>query len=177
MSEPKFPRAESLPILLSAAQIRQRVIELGQTISRDYADQPLVLLVVLKGSFLFCADLVRQLKIPCRIEFIQASSYKDSKVSSGELKLSQMPDLQDTNVLVVEDILDSGLTLQQILLHLQTQGPSSIEVCTLLRKIIPREVDIEPRYIGFDIPNRFVVGYGLDYAERYREIPEIRCLD
>ena len=93
------------------------------------------------------------------------------------MQLSELPDLQHANVLVIEDILDSGLTLQKILEHLWLQNLASLEVCTLLSKQIPRDIKIEPRYVGFEIPNRFVVGYGLDYAERYREVPDIRCLD
>ena len=177
MSETEFPPFNTLPVLIDADLIRKRVEELGRKISEDYKNQPLVLLVVLKGSFLFCADLARQLSIPCRIEFVRASSYKDSKVSSGQSQLSELPDLQHANVLVIEDILDSGLTLQKILEHLWLQNLASLEVCTLLSKQIPRDIKIEPRYVGFEIPNRFVVGYGLDYAERYREVPDIRCLD
>ena len=177
MSEKEFPPFDTLPVLIDADLIRKRVEELGRKISEDYKNQPLVLLVVLKGSFLFCADLARQLSIPCRIEFVRASSYKDSKVSSGQLQLSELPDLQHANVLVIEDILDSGLTLQKILEHLWLQNLASLEVCTLLSKQTPRDIKIEPRYVGFEIPNRFVVGYGLDYAERYREVPDIRCLD
>jgi hypoxanthine phosphoribosyltransferase len=177
MSEIDFPPSQALPVLIDADQIRKRVEELGRKISEDYSKKPLVLLVVLKGSFLFCADLVRQLSIPCRIEFIRASSYKDAKVSSGQLQLSELPNLRQANILIVEDILDSGLTLQKILEHLRSENLASLEVCTLLLKKIPRDIQIEPKYIGFEIPNRFVVGYGLDYAERYREVPEIRCLD
>ena len=177
MSEIEFPPSSTLPVLIDADQIGKRVEELGRKISEDYKNQPLVLLVVLKGSFLFCADLARQLSIPCRIEFIRASSYKDTKISSGRLQLSELPELQHANVLVVEDILDSGLTLQKILEHLRSENLTSLEVCTLLSKQISRNTKIEPKYIGFKIPNRFVVGYGLDYAERYREVPDIRCLD
>ncbi len=177
MSETEFPPSNTLPVLIDSDRIRKRVEELGRKINEDYKNQPLVLLVVLKGSFLFCADLARQLSIPCRIEFIRASSYKDAKVSSGQLQLSELPDLRHANVLVVEDILDSGLTLHKILEHLRSENLASLEVCTLLSKQIPRDIQTEPKYIGFEIPNRFVVGYGLDYAERYREVPDIRCLD
>ena len=114
MSETEFPPSNTLPVLIDAGQIQKRVEELGRKISEDYKNQPLVLLVVLKGSFLFCADLARQLSIPCRIEFIRASSYKDAKVSSGQLQLSELPDLQLAIVLVIDDVLESGLTLQEM---------------------------------------------------------------
>jgi hypoxanthine phosphoribosyltransferase len=180
MSNPsEFPDASTLPTLLSMSQIQRRTQELGRTISQDYehSEIPIVLLGVLKGAFMFCSDLARALEIPCCIEFVQASSYKNQKTSAGIVHLSDLPELRGQHVIIVEDILDTGLTLHEILKHLQSLQPASLEVCTLLRKDVPREVDIVPKYVGFEIPNRFVIGYGLDYAERYREVPEIRCLD
>ena len=167
----------SQEVLISRAEISQRVEELGRQISADYQERELHLVGVLNGGFIFLADLVRQLNIPCQICFLQASSYKDQKVSSGEVTLMHNLDLSGKDVMVVEDIVDTGLTLKYILEDLQQQKPSSIEICTLLRKIIPDKVPVKVKYIGFEIEDRFVVGYGLDFAEKYREVPHITCLD
>lgn len=167
----------TLEVLLSAEDIQKKVKEMGQQISRDYQGRELHLIGVLNGAFIFLADLVRQISIPCQICFLQASSYKDKKVSSGEVTLMHNLDLKNKNVLVVEDIFDSGLTLQRIMKDLQQQKPNSLEACSFLSKQIPNKVPVNVKYIGFEIPDRFVVGYGLDYAEYYREIPHIACLD
>ena len=164
-------------ILISSSEINQRVAQLGKEISADYHGRELHLVGVLNGAFIFLADLVRQINIPCQICFLQASSYKDQKVSSGEVTLMHNLDLSGKNVIVVEDIVDTGLTLKYILEDLQQQKPSSIEICALLSKIIPDKVPVKVKYVGFEIEDRFVVGYGLDFAEKYREVPYIACLD
>ena len=167
----------SKEVLIPKAEINQRVEELGREISADYHGRELHLVGVLNGAFIFLADLVRQLNIPCQICFLQASSYKDQKVSSGEVTLMHNLDLSGKIVIVVEDIVDTGLTLKHILEDLQQQKPASIEICALLSKNIPDKIPLEVKYIGFEIEDRFVVGYGLDFAEKYREVPHIACLD
>ena len=123
------------------------------------------------------ADLVRELSVSCRIHFLQASSYQDRKTSSGVVKLSNALQLKGKHVLVVEDIFDTGLTLQRVVVDLDSQKPASLEVCTLLNKKIPNKAPLRVKYTGFEIKNRFVIGYGLDFGECYREIPEVVCLD
>ena len=181
MSSPSSPEEiiniNSQEVLISKGQINQRVEELGRQISADYQGRVLHLVGVLNGAFIFLADLVRQLSIPCQICFLQASSYKDKKVSSGEVTLMHDLDLHGKDVMVVEDIVDTGLTLKYILEDLQQQKPTSIEICALLNKNIPDKIPVEVKYVGFEIEDRFVVGYGLDYAEKYREVPHIACLD
>ena len=167
----------SQEVLISREEISRRVEGLGRQISKDYQGRELHLVGVLNGAFIFLADLVRQLNVPCQVCFLQASSYKDQKVSSGEVTLMHNLDLSGKHVLVVEDIVDSGLTLKFILEDLQRQEPSSIEICALLSKIIPDKVTVKVKYVGFEIEDRFVVGYGLDFAEKYREVPHITCLD
>ena len=167
----------SKEVLISKEEIDRRVEQLGHQISQDYQGRELHLVGVLNGAFIFLADLVRQLNIPCQICFLQASSYKEQKVSSGEVTLMHNLDLSGKHVLVVEDIFDSGLTLRSIIEDLQGQKPLSIEICALLSKIIPDKLRVKVKYIGFEIEDRFVVGYGLDFAEKYREVPHITCLD
>lgn len=164
-------------ILISSSEINQRVVQLGKEISADYKGQELHLVGVLNGAFIFLADLVRQISIPCQICFLQASSYKDQKESSGEVTLMHNLDLRGKDVLVVEDIFDTGLTLKYVMEDLLLQKPNSIEACSLLNKKIQNKAEVTVKYIGFDIEDRFVVGYGLDFAEKYREIPHIACLD
>jgi len=164
-------------ILISSSEINQRVAQLGKEISADYQGRELHLVGVLNGAFIFLADLVRQINIPCQICFLQASSYKDQKVSSGEVTLMHNLDLSGKDVLVVEDIFDTGLTLKYVVEDLLRQKPNSIEACSLLNKKIPNKAEVTVKYIGFDIEDRFVVGYGLDFAEKYREVPYIACLD
>jgi len=164
-------------ILISKTELKKRLEELGRQISLDYKDKELHLVGVLNGAFIFLADLARQLNISCKICFLQASSYNEKKVSSGEVTLMHNLDLKGKDVLVVEDIFDTGLTLKCILKDLQQQKPNSLEVCALLSKKVPEKIPINVKYIGFVIEDRFVVGYGLDFAEKYREIPYIVCLD
>ena len=167
----------SKEVLISREEISRRVEQLGREISQDYKGRELHLVGVLNGAFMFLADLERHLSIPCQICFLQASSYKDQLVSTGKVKLMHNLDLSGKDVLVVEDIFDTGLTLKHIMEDLYVQKPTSIEICALLNKRIPDKLAVNVKYIGFEIENRFVVGYGLDYAEKYRELPHISCLD
>ena len=177
-----FPNEEKIDIyskevLISKEEIDRRVEQLGHQISQDYQGIELHLVGVLNGAFMFLADLARHLSIPCQICFMQASSYKDQQVSTGKVTLMHNLDLSGKDVLIVEDIFDTGLTLKHIREDLNIQKPASLEICALLNKKIPDKASVEVRYIGFEIENRFVVGYGLDYAEKYRELPHISCLD
>ena len=167
----------SKEVLISKKEINRRVEQLGREISQDYKGRELHLVGVLNGAFMFIADLARHLSIPCQICFLQASSYKDQLVSTGKVKLMHNLDLSGKDVLVVEDIFDTGLTLKHIREDLNMQKPASLEICALLNKRIPDKVAVDVKYIGFEIEDRFVVGYGLDYAEKYRELPHISCLD
>ena len=167
----------SKEVLISREEISLRVEQLGLEISQDYKGRELHLVGVLNGAFMFIADLARHLSIPCQICFLQASSYKDQLVSTGKVKLMHNLDLSGKDVLVVEDIFDTGLTLKHIREDLYVQKPTSLEICALLNKRIPDKLAVNVKYIGFEIENRFVVGYGLDYAEKYRELPHISCLD
>jgi hypoxanthine phosphoribosyltransferase len=167
----------SKEVLISREEISLRVEQLGLEISQDYKGRELHLVGVLNGAFMFIADLARHLSIPCQICFLQASSYKDQLVSTGKVKLMHNLDLSGKDVLVVEDIFDTGLTLKHIKEDLYVQKPTSLEICALLNKRIPDKLAVNVKYIGFEIENRFVVGYGLDYAEKYRELPHISCLD
>jgi hypoxanthine phosphoribosyltransferase len=166
-------------IILTEEQIRSRVHEIGQEISRDYAEGGSVLLVgVLRGAVLFMADLMRELSIPCEIDFMAVSSYGSSTKSSGVVRIMKDLDenIEGRHVLVVEDILDTGLTLKYLLKNLASRRPASLEVATLLSKTGKQRVPIDCRYVGFDIPDEFVVGYGLDYAERYRNMRYVGVL-
>ena len=166
-------------ILINEAQIQSRVRELGEVISRDYCGKNPVVIGILKGSLIFMADLIRRLTIPLSIDYVAVSSYGRSTDSSGVVKIVKDLDepIEGRHVLVVEDIVDTGLTLRYLLDNLQSRGPSSISVCVLLDKPSRRKVDIVPDYCGFEIPDEFVVGYGLDYAESYRNMPFIGVLD
>lgn len=162
--------------LISAERIAARVAELGREISGDLAGiSELMVVCVLKGAFIFTADLVRQLSVPCRIEFIRASSYGGGRVSSGQvtLELEDIADLEARHVLLVEDIIDTGVTLSRILDELRSHNPASLRVCALLDKPSARKAPIEANYTGFAIPNHFVIGYGLDLDGRHRELPFI----
>lgn len=172
----RFPELE---ILIPSATLRARVRELGQEIARDYAAQPPLLVGVLKGSLVFLADLMRAIPLPVAYDFVAISSYGATTHSTGQVRLLKDLDspIHGRHVLVVEDIYDTGLTLSYLLELLQERKPASLRVCTLLSKPARRRVDIEVAYCGFEIPDRFVVGYGLDYAERYRNLPFIAVLN
>ena len=165
-------------ILVSSEELRRRVAELGAEISRDYADRELVMVGVLKGAVLFLADLMRHLDVPCEVDFMAVSSYGSQTDSSGVVRILKDLDasIEGKDVLIVEDIIDSGLTLSYLLRTLRAREPRSLEVCALLTKPERREVDLPIRYTGFEIPNKFVIGYGLDHAERYRNLPYVAVL-
>lgn len=166
-------------VLIEPDVLRKRIAEIGEQISEDYAGRDLLFVGVLKGAVFFMADLVRHVTIPCEMDFMAVSSYGDSTQSSGVVRMLKDLDasIEGRNVVIVEDIVDSGLTLSYLLENLRSRKPASIEVCALLVKPERREVEVDCRYIGFEIPNRFVVGYGLDYAERFRNLDYIACLD
>jgi len=165
-------------VLLTREQIAKRVAELGRKISEDYAGSDLVLVGVLKGSIVFLSDLMRTITIPHRFELIDASSYGGATTSSGRVKIARRSGLNvvGAEVLIVEDILDTGLTIGTLRHEMKTLGARSVAECVLLTKKKERVVEIEPRYVGFEIPDRFVVGYGLDYDERYRHLDHIGIL-
>jgi hypoxanthine phosphoribosyltransferase len=166
-------------VLVSREDLMRRVGELGVEISRDYEGKDLVIVGVLKGAVLFIADLLRHLTIPCEIDFMAVSSYGSSTDSSGVVRILKDLDtsIEDRDVLIVEDIIDSGLTLQYLLRNLRVRNPRSLEVCALLTKPERRRVDLPTRYVGFEIPNRFAIGYGLDYAQHYRNLDYVAALE
>jgi hypoxanthine phosphoribosyltransferase len=166
-------------ILITREQLEQRVAELGEAISRDYAGTDLLLVCVLKGGILFLSDLMRAIRIPHAVDFMAISSYGGTRTeSSGVVRILMdlNTNITNRNVLIVEDIIDTGHTLTYITEMLRTRNPASIKICTLLNKPSRRQVDVPLDYIGFDIPNEFVVGYGLDYNEIYRNLPFIGVL-
>jgi hypoxanthine phosphoribosyltransferase len=165
-------------ILLDAEAIQGRVAELGAEVSADYAGRDLLLIGVLKGAVFFMADLMRKLTIPCEVDFMAISSYGASTDSSGVVRILKDLDIniEGRHVLVVEDIIDSGLTLSYLMRNLESREPATLEVCALLTKPDRREIEVPVRYVGFEIPNRFVIGYGLDFGERYRNLPYVAVL-
>lgn len=164
-----------MEILIPADRIRLRVEELGRQIAADYAGQPVTIIGVLTGSLIFLSDLVRQLDLPLRIGLIQASSYRGNSTTPGELRINPelLPDLRGRHVLVLDDILDTGQTLKKLTQHFRELGVASLKFGVLLRKRGRQQVELEPDYCGFDIPDAFVVGYGLDYNDEYRHLPHI----
>jgi hypoxanthine phosphoribosyltransferase len=165
--------------LVSREELQRRVAELGAELSRDYEGRDLFLVGVLKGAVLFLADLMRDLTVPCEIDFMAVSSYGSQTDSSGVVRILKDLDapIEGRHVLVVEDIIDSGLTLQYLMRNLKARSPASLEVCALLTKPDRLRVDLSPRYVGFEIPNRFAVGYGLDHAQRYRNLDYVAALN
>lgn len=170
-----IPLGSGLKTMLSEQQIQQRIKELGAAISRDYAGRPLHLVCILKGASVFLADLLRTLELDVSIDFIAVSSYKKGSTSTGEVQLTKDLDfpLEGRDVLIVEDIVDTGLTLNYLYHLLLSRGPCSLKICTLLDKPSRRIQPVDVHYIGFEIPDAFVVGYGLDYGERYRQLPDV----
>ena len=164
--------------LVAEDDLRERVRELGLQISADYAGRDLVMIGVLKGAVLFMADLMRELEVPCEVDFMAVSSYGSSTDSSGVVRILKDLDasIAGRDVLLVEDIVDSGLTLHYLLKNLRARDPGTLEVCALLTKPERRRVDLPIRYVGFEIPNRFAIGYGLDHAQRYRNLPFVAAL-
>ena len=165
-------------VLIDTDALSARIAELGTEISSDYGGRDLLLIGVLKGAVFFMADLMRKLTIPCEVDFMAISSYWASTDSSGVVRILKDLDIniEGRHVLVVEDIIDSGLTLSYLMRNLESREPATLEVCALLTKPDRREMEVPVRYIGFEIPNRFVIGYGLDFGERYRNLPYVAVL-
>jgi hypoxanthine phosphoribosyltransferase len=165
-------------ILIDSEALRSRIAELGEEISAAYEGKDLLLIGVLKGAVFFMADLMRHLTVPCEVDFMAISSYGAATDSSGIVRILKDLDIniEGRNVLVVEDIIDSGLTLSYLMRNLESREPASLDICALLTKPDRREIDVPVRWIGFEIPNRFVIGYGLDFAERYRNLPYVGVL-
>jgi hypoxanthine phosphoribosyltransferase len=166
-------------ILVQRDELEHRVRELAGEISRDYDGRRLLLVGVLKGAVFFLSDLMRHLDMDCEVDFMAVSSYGASTDSSGVVRILKDLDasIEGRDVLIVEDIVDSGLTLSYLVRMLRARGPASLEVCALLTKPARREIEMPIRYVGFEIPNRFAIGYGLDYAERYRNLPYVAVLE
>jgi len=165
-------------VLYTEQQLSERVRELGAQITNDYSTETPVFIGVLKGSFVFMADLMRSIDLPCQIEFLAVSSYGNKSKTTGAVQLTQdlQADIENRHVIVVEDILDSGLTLNYLITYLGVRNPKSIEICTLLDKPDRRQAEVFPKYSGFTIPDAFIVGYGLDFAEKYRNLPYVGIL-
>jgi hypoxanthine phosphoribosyltransferase len=165
-------------ILVQPDELHHRVRELGAEISRDYAGRQPLLVCVLKGAVFFLADLMRAIDVPCEVDFMAVASYGSATQSSGVVRILKDLDasIEGRDVIIVEDIVDSGLTLQYLLRNLRARGPASLAVCALLTKPERRQVDLSPRYVGFEIPDRFAIGYGLDHGERYRNLPYVAAL-
>jgi hypoxanthine phosphoribosyltransferase len=166
-------------ILVQPDELARRVRELGAEISRDYEGRQPLLIGVLKGAVFFLSDLMRSLTVDCEVDFMAVASYGSATESSGVVRILKDLDaaIEGRDVIIVEDIVDSGLTLQYLLRNLIGRGPRSLEVCALLTKPERRRVELSPRYVGFEIPDRFVVGYGLDHAERFRNLPYVAVLN
>jgi hypoxanthine phosphoribosyltransferase len=170
-------------VLITKEQIDEKIVELANKVSADYPERTdrsdLVLIGVLKGAVMFMTDLARAMTVPVQLDFMAVSSYGSATSSSGVVRILKDldRDIAGRQVLIVEDIIDSGLTLSWLLKNLASRSPASLEVCALLRKPDAVKIDVPVRYVGFEIPNEFVVGYGLDYAERYRDLPYIGTLD
>ena len=166
-------------ILIEPDALQRRIRELGAEISRDYDGRDLVMIGILRGAVIFLADLLRSMTVPCEIDFMAVSSYGSQTDSSGVVRILKDLDssIEGRDALIVEDIIDSGLTLQYLLRNLRARNPASLEACALLTKPERRRVELPIRYVGFEIPNRFVIGYGLDYAQRYRNLGFVAVLN
>jgi hypoxanthine phosphoribosyltransferase len=166
-------------VLVEREALAKRVIELAEEVSRDYEGRDLLLVGVLKGAVFFLSDLMRHLDRECEVDFMAVSSYGSSTDSSGVVRILKDLDasIEGRDVLIVEDIVDSGLTLSYLMRTLRARDPATLEVCALLTKPERRKVDLPIRYVGFEIPNRFVIGYGLDHAERFRNLPYVAVLN
>ncbi len=176
MSQTELERVSH--VLIEEDALQRRVAELGDEISSDYDGRDLLLIGVLKGAVFFMADLMRKLTVPCEIDFMAISSYGAATDSSGVVRILKDLDIniEGRHVLVVEDIIDSGLTLSYLVRNLEAREPATLEICALLTKPERRQIEVDVRYVGFEIPNRFVIGYGLDFAERYRNLPYVGVL-
>jgi hypoxanthine phosphoribosyltransferase len=166
-------------VLVTEDELSARIGELGHQISADYAGRELLLVGVLKGAVFFLSDLMRALEVPCEVDFMAVASYGSSTDSSGVVRILKDLDasIEGRHVLIVEDIVDSGLTLSYLLRTMRARDPASLEVCALLTKPERRKSNVEIRYTGFEIPNRFVIGYGLDHAQRFRQLPFVAVLN
>jgi hypoxanthine phosphoribosyltransferase len=166
-------------VVVEADQLQHRVAELGAEISSDYEGRDLFMMGVLKGAVFFLADLMREVHVPCELDFMAVSSYGSMTDSSGVVRILKDLDssIEGKDVLIVEDIVDSGLTLNYLLRNLRGRNPRSLEVCALLVKPARRKIELPIRYVGFEIPNQFVVGYGLDLDQRYRNLPYVAAID
>jgi hypoxanthine phosphoribosyltransferase len=160
-------------VLLTESQIRDKIREIGKQISKDYKDKNPILVGILKGSVIFLSDLMKEVDIPCTMDFMAVSSYGNSTESTGIVKIIKDLDssIEGENVIIVEDIIDTGVTLSYLRNYLKARNPNSIEIVTLLNKPSRRKVEIVPKYCGFSVPDYFLVGYGLDFAEKYRNLP------
>lgn len=172
-------REDVKKVLFDEEQLSKKVRELGEQISKDYKGKDLLVVGVLKGSVVFAADLIKSIDIPCEIDFMAVSSYGNSTESSGVVRILKDLDhsIEGKHVLLVEDIVDSGITLTYLLKYLKARKAESIEIVSLLNKPERRTADLEVKYIGFEVPNEFIVGYGIDYAEKYRNLPFVGILD
>jgi hypoxanthine phosphoribosyltransferase len=171
--------SERFVTMLSAADIAKRVQELGAQITKDYADRPLVLVCVLKGSFVFASDLMRAIDLPLRVDFLGVRSYGEGTETSGVVQITQdlSRPIEHEDVLIVEDIVDTGLTIAHLIDLLRTRQPHSVKVCSLLHKPARARIAVKVDYLGFTIEDKFVVGYGLDFAEKYRNLPYIGLVE
>ena len=162
-------------VLISAEKIRSRIKILGQTITNDYAGETLVVVCVLKGAFIFCADLIKELDLPIRLDFVSLSSYGDGTDSTGEVKkkLDLSSSIEGEHVLIVEDIIDTGLTVSTLMEDLRSRRPKSLRLASFLHKPARSKIAVTIDYLGFEIEDHFVIGYGLDYAQKYRELPYV----
>ncbi|MCL2828815.1 MAG: hypoxanthine phosphoribosyltransferase [Oscillospiraceae bacterium] len=165
-------------VLYTEEALKERITELGKRMTADYQGKNPVFIGVLKGSFMFMADLMRTIDLPCEVEFMAVSSYGNKSETTGAVRITQDldMDIENRHAIIVEDILDSGLTLNYLINYLNGSKPASIEICTLLDKPERRRAQVNPKYTGFTIPDAFVVGYGLDFAQRYRNLPYIGIL-
>ncbi|KYH34377.1 hypoxanthine-guanine phosphoribosyltransferase [Clostridium tepidiprofundi DSM 19306] len=165
-------------ILYSEEEIRGKIKELGSRIAKDYAGKDVIFIGILKGSVMFMSDLLKEVNIPCRMDFMAVSSYGNSAVTSGVVRILKDLDfeIRDKDIIIVEDIIDSGVTLQYLIKYLKARKPRSVEIACLLNKPERRKVEIPVKYLGYDVPDYFLVGYGLDYAEKYRNLPYIAVL-
>ena len=175
----KTLNTEKIKVLIDEKKIEERVTQLSEAINRDFGDEPLIVIGILKGSFMFLSDLVKKLKMPTEIHFMKASSYGSGTKSCGTvaIKLDVDRDISGKNVLIVEDIIDSGFTMCEVRKILENRGTKNLKLCSGLSKPSRREVDVDIEYLGFEIPDEFVVGYGLDFDEKYRNLPYIGYIE
>lgn len=171
-------REDIKEVLFTEGQIRDKIKEIGKKISNDYREKDLILIGILKGSVMFMSDLMKEITVPCSMDFMAVSSYGNSTESTGRVKILKDLDfsVEGKDILIVEDIIDSGITLAYIKEYLYSRKPNSLEISTLLNKPERRKINIEAKYTGFNVPDAFLVGYGLDFAEKYRNLPYIGIL-